>query len=482
MAPAGRLDFPIMTDLRTFLAEEARHVWRPDGPVDVVQGITALQYGLEARGRHPVIAIDQPRLAGGAISDMPVVTNLTASRDLTARALGVADHRDFAQAYAARTATPIDPEIVARAEAPVQEVVQEGKDADLFTLPVLTQHVLDPGPYLTAAHATTYDPGTGIDNTAIQRCWVKGSREMSYFPYPVSHNMRNVRKFWERGEACPVAFWIGHHPKVLMGTQAKLSYPESHWQAAGGLLGEPLRLVPSVTFGDKIMVPADAEIVIEGWAPANVWRADGPFGEYTGYMGAQVAAPVCEVACITRRGDAIYHDYGSGLADMLVPDNMVMEGKIFAMTKPVAPSIRRIHVPVSGRRFHAYLQMDAPGIGEPRDALMAALAYRRLKAIFALDGDIDIFDDSQVMWALATRVQWSRDAIIADGLSGSLMDPGLSRGARTVSKVGIDATLPPSEVAGAPQPAPPRSGVSAEARAAAERLLSRLDVTGWPEM
>ena len=221
------------------------------------------------------------------------------------------------------------------------------------------------------------------------------------------------------------------------------------------------------------MVPADAEIVIEGWAPADVWRADGPFGEYTGYMGAQVAAPVCEVACITRRGDAIYHDYGSGLADMLVPDNMVMEGKIYAMTKPVAPSIRRVHVPVSGRRFHAYLQMQEPGIGEPRDALMAALAYRRLKAIFALDDDIDIFDDSQVMWALATRVQWSRDAIIADGLSGSMMDPGLARGARTVSKIGIDATLPPSEVAGAPRPAPPRSGVSDEARAAAEDILGR---------
>ncbi|MFP6758557.1 MAG: hypothetical protein VCC99_10120, partial [Alphaproteobacteria bacterium] len=92
-----------MTDLRTFLADEARHVWRPDGPVDVVQGITALQYGLEARGRHPVIAIDRPRLADGRIADMPVVTNLTASRDLTARALGVDDHRDFAQAYAART-------------------------------------------------------------------------------------------------------------------------------------------------------------------------------------------------------------------------------------------------------------------------------------------------------------------------------------------------------------------------------------------
>ena len=113
---------------------------------------------------------------------------------------------------------------------------------------------------------------------------------------------------------------------------------------------------------------------------------------------------------------------------------------------------------------------------------MAALAYRRLKAIFALNDDIDIFDDAQIMWALATRVQWSRDAIIVDGLSGSLMDPGLARGARTVSKVGIDATLPPSELTGAPRPAPPRSGVSGEARAAAEAMLDGLDMAAWPTL
>ncbi len=470
-----------MIDLRSFLADEARHIWRPDGPVSLVQEITALQVALEAEGRQPVIMIDKPKRADGAISDMPVVTNLTASRALTARALGVDDHRDFARAYAERTSAPIEPKTVGRAEAPVQEMVLEGSDADLTVLPLLTQHEGDPGPYLTAARATTYDPDTGVDNTAIQRCWVKGARKMSWYPYPASHNMRNVRKFWANGEPCPVAFWIGHHPKVMLGAQAKLKYPESHWAAAGGLIGEPVRLVPSISHGEKIMVPADAEIVVEGYAPANVLEADGPFGEYTGYMGPQVAAPVCEVTCITRRADAIYHDYGSGLRDMLVPDNMAMEGKIYGMAKAVAPSLRRVHVPVSGRRFHAYLQLKAPAAGEARDALMAVLGYRRTKAAIALDDDIDIFDDSDVMWALATRVMWERDAIIASGLSGSLMDPGLQRGAKTVSKVGIDATLAPSELPGAPRPVPPPGRVGDEALKAAQAILAKADATAWPE-
>jgi UbiD family decarboxylase len=346
----------------------------------------------------------------------------------------------------------------------------------------LKQHTNDPGAYLTAAHATTYDPDTGVDNTAIQRCWIKGKRRMSWYPYPASHNTRNLRKFWSRGQDCPVVFWIGHHPAVLLGTQAKLTYPESHWSACGGLIGEPLRLVPSRTFGDKIMVPADAEIVIEGYAPKDVLEADGPFGEYTGYSGPQVAAPVCDVTCVTMRRGALYHDYGSGLTDMLVPDNMAMEGKVYTLAKSVAPALTNVYVPAQGRRFHAYLQFSKPGPGEVRDALTAALSYRRLKMVVALDDDIDMFDDSEVLFALATRVQWSRDSFTIDGLSGSLLDPSTAAGARTLSKMAIDATAPLPPFPGAPAPVPPRSKVPDAALAAAAKILDGADMSQWPSL
>ncbi|MCB2108349.1 MAG: UbiD family decarboxylase, partial [Rhodobacteraceae bacterium] len=297
-------------------------MFRPGKPLSTQHEITALQYALEKQGRRPIVVVDRPTLANGKPSAFPVVCNLTASRALVAKALGINDHRAAAAIYAKKTGNPLAPKIVAAKDAPVQEIVLEGNKADLTALPALKQHSYDVGPYLTAAHATTYDLDTGVDNTAIQRCWIKGPKRMSYYPYPASHNNRNMRKFWARGEACPIAFWIGHHPAVLMGTQAKLSYPESHWSACGGLIGEALRIVPSRTFGDKIMVPADAEIVIEGYVPKEMFEADGPFGEYTGYSGPQVAAPVCEITAITMRKDALYHDYGSGLTDMLVPDNM----------------------------------------------------------------------------------------------------------------------------------------------------------------
>jgi 2,5-furandicarboxylate decarboxylase 1 len=468
-------------DLRSFLGELGDGLWTLDAPVSVVHEITALQHELDRARRYPVLLFRQPRLADGTASAMPVVNNLTASRELTARALGVADHRRCAEVFARRSAQAVPPRIVERAEAPVQQVILEGEAADLTRLPVLTQHELEPGPYLTAAHATTFDPDTGTDNTAIQRCWIMGPRRMSWMAYPSSHNARNLGKFGARGEPCPVAFWIGHHPAVVVGTQAKLAYPQSHWEAAGGVAGAPLRLVPSVTHGARIMVPADAEIVIEGWVQPGAQTADGPFGEYTGYLGPQTRAALCEVACITRRRDAIYHDYGSGLTDMLVPDNIAMEGRLYSLVKAVAPSLVNVHVPASGRRFHAYLQFARPAPGEARDGLAAALAYRRCKTVLAFDDDVDLFAADEVLWALATRVQWARDALRLDGLTTSTLDPSLPDGARTGSKLGIDATLPPASAAGRPRPVPPRATVPGAALQRARALLDSVADRDFPE-
>lgn len=470
-----------MRDLRSFLDAEAAAVWELPGPVAPRHELTALQHELDQRGEFPILLARQVQALDGSPSAVPVVTNLTASRELTARALGIPDHRGTARWFASRTQQGIDPVVVSRGEAPVQQVVWQGEQASLMRLPVLTQHELEPGPYLTAAHATTFDPETGVDNTAIQRCWVKGPRRMTYFPYPTTHNARNLRKFWAKGEPCPVAFWIGHHPAVLLGTQAKLRYPESHWKAAGGVLGEPLRVVSSVLHGERIMVPADAEIVIEGFAPPNVYGPDGPFGEYTGYLGSQVQAPTFEVSCITMRRDAIYHDYASGLTDMLVPDNMAMEGKVYELVKSVAPSLVNVHVPTEGRRLHAYLQLRNPGRGEARDALTAALAYRRLKTVIAVDEDVDLFSPESMLWAVATRVQWSRDSIIVDGLSGSTLDPSLPEGATTASKMGVDATLPPPPRPGVPRAVPPVATVPRAARERAQALLAGANgAAGWP--
>ena len=468
-------------DLRSFLSERDNAVLRPDRELSIVEEITALQHALYDKGEQPVVLVEKPVLRDGSISPHAVVCNLTASRELCASALGIDDHRDCARGFAAKTGTAIEPVVVARDDAPVQAVIDNGDSADLFALPVLRQHVGDAGHYITAGHVVTRDPDSGVDNMGIQRCWVRGPRLLAFFPYLTSHNWLNIQRFWSKGEPCPVAIWIGHHPAVVMGTQAKIGYPESHWAAAGGAIGQPLRLVPSITHGPAIMVPADAEIVIEGVVPPDRLEAEGPFAEYTGYQGPQIPNPVIEVTCITRRSDALYHDCGSGLPDHLIPDNMAMEGAIYAMVRNVAPSLQRVHVPFSGRRFHAYLQFCDPRHGEARDALLASLAYRRLKCVVAVDEDIDIFDDRQVLWAVATRLQWHRDLLTADGLTEANLDPSLPPGAKTMTKAALDATLPPAPRVGAPKPVAPVNRVGAAAATLATELIDGLDSGGWPD-
>ncbi len=435
-------------DLRTFLTE-----WReshPDHFLDITKPInckfelTALQYGLWQAGRHPLIVAHQPRKVDGQPSRFRLITNLAASRELCASALGLGDPRQAAIEYARLAARPIPPVVVARTDAPVKEIVRQGDEINLLDFPVVWQHSADAGPYFTAAHVTTYDPDSGEDNTAIQRCWVREPGRTGIFPYPGSHNYRNMQKFWERGQKAPVVIWIGHHPAVVLGSQAKLGYPESHWPAVGSFLGQPMRLVASETFGDKLLVPAEAEIVVEGYVGANT-EPEGPFGEFTGYTGGVKKAPLFEAVALTHRHDAIYHDYASGLPDMLVADNMALEAKIYAIVKTIAPEVQNVHIPISGRRFHAYIQL-APGTrpGVARDVIMAALSFRRVKHVFVVDADIDLFDEGQVWWAVATRSQWPRDLITVERLNGSALDPSLPETARGLSgKGGIDATLKP---------------------------------------
>jgi len=467
-------------DLRSYLAGLGDRICRPARPLSVVHEITALQHLLGERTLYPPVVIDRPVLADGSISPMPVCTNLAASRTLVADALGIGDHRGAAAAFARLTARPIAPAIVAAGDAPVREIVERDDAVDLTRLPVLRQHPMDAGAYITAGHCTTFDPVGGADNTSIQRCWVTGPRTLTFYPYAGSHNDRNVRAWWARGEACPIAIWVGHHPKIVIGAQAKLGHPESHWAAAGGLAGAPVRLVPSLLHGERLMVPADAEVVIEGWVPPNRLVADGPFGEYPGYMGLQVATPMVEVAAITRRRDAIWHDFGAGLEDHLIADNMAMEGKLYALARSAAPSTVNVHVPYSGRRFHAYLQLRDPPTGETRDALTAALAFRRIRTVIAVDEDVDLFDEGEMLWALATRVQWHRDILPIDGVTHPNLDPSLPPEATTITRMGIDATLPASPAAGLPKPFPPRIAVNAAALAKAQAVLGATPLDGYP--
>ena len=201
------------------------------------------------------------------------------------------------------------------------------------------------------------------------------------------------------------------------------------------------------------MVPADCEIVIEGYVPKDVFEAEGPFGEYPGYIGPQRPSPVIEVACVTYRKDAIYHGLGVGLADHLVlMGNFPMEARIYNVVKSVVPELMNVFVPISGRRNHVYVQVkkSRPGIG--KEAIMATLPCdSRLKHVIVVDEDIDLFNESEVMWSIAYRSQWDKDLVVVKGASVFPLDPSVSAPGDFGTRGGIDATMPPPIEPGLPR-------------------------------
>lgn len=446
-------------DLRTFLAkweqEHPEDVVRVSAPVDIRYNVAALQLNLERQGVFPIIIFEHPTTVEGGPSPFPVITNLMASRRRCAAAIGSRSDR-IAQEYQRKISGRIPPEVVSKSQAPVKEVIDQGAAVNLLKLPIPSHHENSSGPEITGSYITTCDPDTGVDNTGCQRGDLNDRDTMALFIGANSHNARNLAKWWSRGEDAPFAMWIGHHPGAVLGGQVKYAYQESHWDGMGGLLGEPLRLVPTETWGERLMVPADAEIVIEGVIPRETWTAGGQFGDWARYLIPSEPRPVGKVTCITHRRDAYFFDIVTGCADHQVSGSFAYEGALYAACKLVAPEVVNVHMPLSGMgRATAYIQVKDPKPGNVRAVISAALARDpQLTNVFVVDDDVDIFDDRQVWWAFSTRTHLDKDLLLMENLPSSPMNPvtRMEAGRNGLgTKMGVDCTLPQSRAPGFPR-------------------------------
>ncbi len=431
-------------DLRTFLETYER-----DHPEDVIHIEKELDtaYECSAIARHfenlnkfPLIFFENVIAASRERSEFRCMINLLGSRKKLAYAID-STFEDVAIEWRKRAEkSKIKPLVVSREEAPCKENVLTGHRVNLLKFPALRHHAMDPGHYITAGMFTCYEPDTWIDNTGLHRGFISGPGEIRCLLTPFTHAAFNLKKHEGRGEVMKVAYWIGHHPAVLMGAQTRMGYPESHYEAAGGLAQEPLRLVPSETLGENFLVPADAEIVIEGVIQPGHRDLEGPFGEYTRYSGPQQMSPVIDVTAITYRNDAIWHSLMVGMNNSF--GGTQEEGTLYSIVKKVVPQVQRIYCPLSGSgRFHAYIQIRKTHEGQPREAILAALtASEMMKHVIVVDEDIDIYDDRWVLWAVATRSQWDKDLIVIPGCRGGKLDPSIE--GVTTTKGGIDATKP----------------------------------------
>ncbi|MBN8293289.1 UbiD family decarboxylase [Rhodobacter sp. NTK016B] len=331
-----------------------------------------------------------------------------------------------------------------RDEAPVQQVVQMPDEADLLDFPVHLQHGMDGAPYISATIDYTADPATGRRNCGMRRLMMRGPLEAGVDLIAPSDLRVMYMAASARGERVPVAYVIGCHPIDMVSATMKV--PTDELELLSSLRAAPLPVVKCVT--NDLMVPADAEIVIEGYFhEAGYVEKEGPYGEYLGYYGGVKTNPVFHVTAITRRQDALFQTATiSGnrmdLTDTSNLEALRMEMAVWSALEGVARQPVAVYAPVAaGGSMSMRFSIKPTYPGESRSALYAVLGAVGVKNVFVVNDDIDIFDDNQMEWAFGTRFQADRDLVIATGVRLSPLDPSL-HGARTGAKAGYDLTWP----------------------------------------
>lgn len=398
--------------------------------------MTAIVFELERAGRSPVVIFDN--VEG---HDMSVVTNIAGNRDLLAAVLGV-DSADLPTEFRERCQNYLPVERVD--SAPWQDIVIEGDDVDLAALPIPMQFDVDKAPYITAGQITARDPETGVDTTGFHRLMVSGKNRLG-----VSlHSRRRMYEFHRRaeakGEPLPAAITLGIHPLHYMGSMA-YHYPPNvrKFEIIGALFGEPYKVAECGVPG--LEVPAGAEIVIEGEILADVREPEGPFGEFTGYASYRSTQNVFVAKRIQMRRDAMFHSVVSGMSsDHILVSCITREGEILNALRRNLPNVRAVHVPRNTcGGLMAIVSMKKTAPGEPQQAIMSALGTEfYTKIVIVVDEDVNIFELSDVMWAVATRVRADEDLVFIPGAKGAILDPTSDPETFTVTKVGVDATKP----------------------------------------
>ena len=374
-----------------------------------------------------------------------LIGNAMGSRARLALALGT-DERALLPSMLERLARPIPPIEVTRETAPVQEVVLEGEDADLTALPVHLQHALDGAPYISAGLDFSRDPATGWTNIGMRRLMLRGRREAGIDLNAPSDLRAIYGAAHASGEPLPVAIVVGAHPADALASLS-LVPPQDELALLGGVRGAAVPVVKCVT--SDLKVPADAEMVLEGHLdPAGWSEPEGPYGEYVGYYGVLKSNPVFRLSAITRRSDALFQTVTIGGRYMESTDTAqicALKTEI-SLWKALETALREpvgVCVTAScGGMYNARVSLRQRVPGEARNAIAAVFGSNAdVKHVFVTDADIDIFSDSQVDWALATRFQADRDIVVASGFRAVPLDPSL-QGARAGAKAGFDLTIP----------------------------------------
>ena len=435
-------------DLHTWIEDVERlapgEILRIEKEISPRFEVLALVKHFEDRGQGPAFLFENILNLKGERSEFPLFTNTYASRAKLGVTFGLSPDEVRrqpglpTQIISDRSGRRIKPVVVSPSEAPCKERVLSEAEADLRIFPVMTQHELDMGPYMTMG-VVGADPDTGNHNLSWHRLMIKDDKRAGMYIVR-RHLWSYFQKAESRGEPLPVAYILGHHPAFYEAMSWSLTIEESEYDVAGALLDEPLRLVPSETWGSKLLVPADAEIVIEGVVLPGVREPEAPFAEWVGYYAPQRMNPVFEVRAITCRRDAIYMNRILGFPHLDNLGHYGMEAAALKKIREIVPDVTAVNI--ANYPMQSFIQMKKKHEGDAKRAAYALLgSILQVENVFIFDDDIDIFNPADVLFALASRVQPGKDVEILRGMRTSGLDPSIERLDLSDGMI-IDATKP----------------------------------------
>ncbi|MBX3613704.1 MAG: UbiD family decarboxylase [Burkholderiaceae bacterium] len=371
---------------------------------------------------------------GTGATGIPVVGNLLNTVDRIAFGLGVGRAQLTAR-VAQAIATPIPPAIVA--QGPAQDLEMQ---PDLGLLPIPRFFEYETGPYITAGCIVAQDTATGHRNLSYARVKPLGGDRALIGIAPNHHLAVMARAAGARGERLPIAITLGNHPAVLIAAALYLKLGDDEMGVAGALLGEPVASVRCRT--SRLIVPAAAEIVVEGEIDATETIEEGPVSEYHGMYERYGAGYVVTVRAITRRRDAMLQVVEPGFhQEHILLGGVSIAAGLQSYLKAIIPATGNVAVSNSGcGRLSAVVALtDEHRPGDAGKAILATLsAVNLIKQVTVVDDDIDPWDEFAVHWAIATRMRAERDIVIVPGMRTDRSEPMKLGG--TIAKYGYDAT------------------------------------------
>ncbi|HEX9878594.1 MAG TPA: UbiD family decarboxylase [Candidatus Binatia bacterium] len=364
---------------------------------------------------------------------------------------------------------PVPPREVAEAAWLDQSV--RGPEVDLFKFPVPQWHEDDGGRYIgTFDSVICRDPDTGYVNVGTYRIQLHDERHVGLFMVPGKHGDLIARKYWAKGEDCPVAILCGIPPGLILASAVGIPWKVSEYDFLGGLLGAPVPVHKGVVTG--LPVPASAEIVLEGYVPPpdRMARVEGPFGEWPGYYASDAhRAPVVRVEALHHRqdpvltGDPPLKTYLNSQVYMYIRSANIWT----ALERAGLPEIQGVWFPHQGR-FVVVVAIRQRYPGHAKQAGYGVLATRDggrdVRMVIVVDDDIDITNMEEVLWAVGSRWDPKTASEIVD-VAASSLNPRLSPEQRerkewVSSCIVIDACRPYNWI----QAFPKVTGVSPEYR------------------